>query len=205
MTSVIVDGPHEGFKSNSAFDKFKKYVKTKDTETKNLLKFIKEDYELLLLSKTDETIQFIISKKKVEVHPTLKKIDALKAKIKLMKENRTNSVMKNLSLNKDKVPQEIIDVYTLLKKQTHMPIPEPLEILTHPEEHKELVKMALQNPYMHKLPESHPYVQYFRLLAKHMNIDIPKVNIQELKSVPKNEEKLSIIEDDDTDSESKSN
>ena len=64
MTSVIVDGPHEGFKSKSAFDKFKKYVKTKDTDIKNLLHFIKDEYELLLVSKTEETIQFIISKKK---------------------------------------------------------------------------------------------------------------------------------------------
>jgi hypothetical protein len=140
----------------------------------------------------------------------------LKAKINLMRQDRTNSVYHKAKAN-DSVPAEILHEYMKLKQMSKMPIPEPNEIFAHPEEYKPIISMVLQNSMMKQLSSNHPYVRYFRLIADKLGVEmvlpIPTQNfltedkMKEMKDLVKNQEQVVEIKGnemskgDETDSE----
>ena len=96
----------------------------------------------------------------------------LKTKLKLMRQDRTNSVYHQAKSN-NSVPDDVLSEYMKLKKISKMPIPEPNEIFAHPEEYKPVISMLLQNNMMKQLNSSHPYVRYFKLIAEKIGLDMP--------------------------------
>jgi len=118
----------------------------------------------------------MIGKENSEVKPELsekeQKRKMLKAKINMMRQDRTNSVYHRARANEN-VSSEILSEYMKLKQISKMPIPEPNEILANPEEYKPVIAMVLQNSMMKQLSSSHPYVRYFRLIAEKLGVDMP--------------------------------
>jgi hypothetical protein len=99
----------------------------------------------------------------------------LKAKINLMRQDRTNSVCHKAKAN-SAVPDDVLTEYIKLKKISQiskMPIPEPNEIFAHPEEYKPVISMLLQNNMMKQLKSTHPYVRYFKLIAEKLGVTEP--------------------------------
>jgi hypothetical protein len=166
---VYITGEKDGFKSKSAIQKFKDFVKT-SSDLELTKKYIKDDYTLSLVERTDYYIKYNIkqNEKKTDKERTT---NLLKAKLKILADKRTNINVRNLSLNKDTVPSEIAQAYKELMKISHIPVPEPLEILKKPEMHKPLILDVLRNNLVSKLSNNHPYCNYFKLLAKHMKIE----------------------------------
>ena len=103
-----------------------------------------------------------------------------------MRDERTNMSSKR-SFNDDNVTDDIREEYLKAKKMCKIPIPEPSEILSKPDEYKPLVSMVLSNRMMRELGPNHPYVKYFKLIAAKLNVDentiqsydLPKTNTDE--------------------------
>lgn len=171
IVSVYIEG-EDGFNSKSARDKFKAHVKvSQDLELAK--KFIKPEYKIELVEKKDNYLKYSVNKIKntnTNTDSNLAKKNLLKSKLKILSDSRTNINVRNLSLNKDIVPEEISNAYRKLMKISKVPVPEPKEILSNVEMHKPLVMNVLQNNLVSKLSINHPYCTYFTLLAKHMKI-----------------------------------
>ena len=165
MVNVYIEGSKDGFKSKAAVDKFKTSVKNNVDFNINELKerFIEASFNLELLEKTETDIKFKLSKNVDNSQE--KQRELLRAKLNIMKKNRTNSDIHKARNNKT-VPDDILDEYMKLKKISTMPIPEPSDILSKPEEYKPIIQMVLGNSMMKQYPSNHPYVRYFKLLAE---------------------------------------
>jgi hypothetical protein len=178
VLNVIIEGDKFGFNSKNAVDKFKQAVKS--SENFDLVeltkKYVKSGFVLEQVEKTDHSYKFMIGKENSEVKPELsekeQKRKMLKAKINMMRQDRTNSVYHRARANEN-VSSEILSEYMKLKQISKMPIPEPNEILANPEEYKPVIAMVLQNSMMKQLSSSHPYVRYFRLIAEKLGVDMP--------------------------------
>jgi len=212
--NVIVEGDKIGFNSKNAVNKFKQEVKTTNNFDLSELskKFVKTGFLLEQVEKTDNNYRFKISKEdsKADNEPQIidkkEKQKILKAKINLMRQDRTNSVYHKAKAN-DNVPPEILNEYMKLKKISKMSIPEPNEILDHPEEYKHIISLVLQNSMMKQLGSNHPYVRYFKLIAEKLGVEmilpIPTQNflsddkIKNLVNIKGNEMNM----DNETDSE----
>lgn len=191
MLSVFIEGDKEGLNSKSALDKFKSYVKNNSMFTVEDLnsKFIKSEYMVELVTRTDTEIKFNIKKKVDEVVVNNKEL--FRAKIKMLRDERTN-VGARRALADDKVPDEITKEYLKAKKMSKVPIPAPSEIFAKPEEYKSLVSMVLNNKMMMELGSNHPYVRYFRLIAEKLNVTETTYmnNNQQQPSLPQSLENL---------------
>ena len=199
--SVCIEGDKSGFNSKTAIERFKSSVKSNlnfnlEEFTK---KYVKPEYHLELVDKTSSQIKFIIDRVE-SINTTTNtlttnnnsnnstnnlpkvtestnnsdevknKHSELKAKLKMMRNNRTNSDYHKAKSNKN-VTDEILNEYIKLKKISKVPIPEPAEILDHPEEYTPVISSVLQNSMMKQLGSAHPYVRYFKLLAEKLGID----------------------------------
>jgi hypothetical protein len=174
--NIYIDGDKAGFKSKIAVDKFKATVRGMETVDVNVLKekYIAEGYDLELVetkSLNDDVVEvrFKVGKPEQMVSKTSSK-DVYRTRLNMMRKNRTNSEVHNAK-NKN-VPDDILEAYTKLKKSAgSLPIPEPTEILAKPDEYRTMISMVLENEMMNKLPKSHPYVQYFTLLAQKLGVE----------------------------------
>jgi len=222
--NIFIDGDKSGFNSKAAVDKFKALVKSDNNITIDSLKekYIKQDYTLELVEKTEAYIKFKLSKNvlqetaptEVPMDPLQDKKQLLRAKLKNMRDGRTNADMHKAKTNKD-IPEDILAEYIKLKKVVNMPIPEPGEILAKPEQYKPMISMVLGNDMMKQVGSNHPYTKYFRLLADKLGVSevlpIPTQDYGELlkshdTQKPDENKVVNIkgndIKNDDTDSES---
>jgi hypothetical protein len=211
--NVHISGDKSGFNSKAAVDKFKVAVKAvlEKNEEINVdelsTRFINTNFALTI-DRKEANIYATVSKKQEQT--TKDNHDLLKAKINLMRKSRTNSdYYKAKSGN---VPDDIMEEYTKLKKMSKMPIPEPSEILEHPEEYKPMLAMVLGNTMMKQLGSTHPYVRYFKLLAEKLGVTEPlPVPTQDYSEMLKPSEKQQVKGNDikdanyETDSDTEEN
>lgn len=212
MLNVYLEGDRNGFNSKIAIEKFKASVKKNpDISVEELNnKYVKNDYELVLLQKTDNEYKYKINQK-IVVNKTQ---ELLKSKINLKRQTRTNIGLQKAKNNN--VPEEIIKEYMKLKKVSSIPVPEPSEILENPEQYKSVLSLILGNDIMKKYGSNHPYVKYFKLLAKEIGVDeplpfptqnfLPSEIPQNMKQLFKMSGEISYVKgnkinDDDTDTE----
>jgi hypothetical protein len=212
--SVHINGDKSGFNSKAAVDKFKVAVKTilEKNDEFNIeelnTRFINSNFTLTLEKKDATTVHATVVKKQQQTNNDNR--DLLKAKINLMRKNRTNSdYYKAKSGN---VPEDIMEEYTKLKKISKMPVPEPSEILENPEQYKPMLAMVLGNTMMKQLSQSHPYVRYFKLLAEKLGVTEPlPVPTQDYSEMLKPSEKQQVKGNDiknvnyETDSDTEEN
>lgn len=221
--AVFVEGDKNGFNSKSAFDKFKYSVKSSDDFNLSELskKYVKNEYYIELLSKSDSEYKFTIQKnemKNVEKVDPQKNRELLRAKLHNMNKMRTNGYYTKARANSN-VPADILAEYKKISGLSKMPIPEPSEILANPEQYKPILSMVMGNSMMKNLPKSHPYVRYFKLLAEKIGVEqvlpIPTQNFLDNNiSLPNNLDQMinmsgditnvkgnEMSKDEDTDSE----
>ena len=169
---VTINGDKNGFNSKSAVDKFKTFVKTtKAIDLEELKKkFIKSDYVLEIEKQTDTSVDFKITNN--HELALRRSRELLKAKLNMMSNNRTNVSYYKAKASK-KVPDEILKEYAKLIKISKIPVPEPSEVLSKPEEYKPLISSIISGPMMAQLNSSHSHSKYFKLLAKELGIDTP--------------------------------
>jgi len=197
---VNLEGIKEHFVSKSAIDKFKTFVKTNinDLNMEEInKKYMKPEYKLEILSKTDEEIKFKTINL-VELQ-SIENKKMLKAKLKLLTgKSNVYSPKANVS-----VPPDILKEYLKLKNMSKMPIPEPGEICANKEEYKPIIQMVLGNDMMKTLGNKHPYKRYFTLLAEHLGLEVHHTNQNEEIPITINDNiKTSDLHDAETDTDS---
>jgi hypothetical protein len=201
--NVCIEGNKEGFNSKIAIDKFKMSVKKMDKENSKLnleelqKKYIKPDFKLILINHDTNDKNIIINIEKIiENKVDTKKL--LKEKIRSMEKNRTNLDYHKAKQNEN-VSDEILKLYNDLKKITKMPVPDPCEMLSHPEQYKPLLKMVLNNQMINKMGATHPYIKYFKLISDKLNFQTENTEQEQVNPtiIPN---KIS-TSDDDTDEE----
>jgi hypothetical protein len=211
LKTVQIDGDKNGFNSKSAVDKFKQAVKSNNNFDLVELskKFVKPGYQLVQVSTSNEGYKFDIksdgsqtvnsqvkNEEKVDQKSeSEKRRELLRAKIHNMSQMRNNSYYHKAKTSSN-VPEDILTEYKKLMKVSKMPIPEPSEILENPEQYRPIVSMVLGNSMMKSLPQSHPYIKYFKLLAKQIGAEevlpVPTKNFlnSENVQIPNNLEKM---------------
>lgn len=188
--NVIIQGEKSGFNSITALHRFKQMVKsTNSLNETDYNKFLKPNFKLEMVNKTENDVTFKVSqnlekntslsnetKEKTELE---RKKELLRAKIDMMRKMRTNNTTGFGSKSNVNVPSDIMAEYQKLVKMVgnKMPIPEPGDILSKPQEFRPLVSMVLGNKMMQSLGTNHPYVRYFRLLANKLGIETPLLPI----------------------------
>lgn len=215
--SVYIDGDKSCFVSKIAVDKFKHTIRSCGTENPIDLdvlssKYIKPEFKLELVNKNYNEYKFKIIKKEIpeKISEKTSSRELLRAKLNLMSKTRTNSNY-HKAKSSDLVNDEILSEYNKLLKVSKMPIPEPSEILSKPDEYKPIISMVLQNQMIKQLGSTHPYVKYFKLLAKELGISNPTNNNfieeQELPKIMDSSKLFNIVgnsmssQNDDTDDE----
>ena len=178
--NVCIEGDKNGFNSKIAIEKFKKSVKNMDEKDNNInldelkKKYIKSNYKLDI-NKCDTNIIIQISEiQQINKDEARKN---LKEKIKAMKKHRTNLDLHKAKTN-DNVSDEILKEYIRLKKISKIPVPEPSEILSNPEQYKPILSMVLNNKLVNQIGNNHPYIRYFKLIAEKLNIQPSNLDIQ---------------------------
>jgi hypothetical protein len=212
LKTVQIDGDKNGFNSKSAVDKFKQAVKSSNNFdlVKLSKKFIKTGYLLIEVSNTGFDYKFMITQTEKPVDSVDKptelaatsdqkvenqqRRELLRAKINNMIQMRNNGYYHKAKASSN-VPDEILSEYKKLFKVSKIPIPEPSEILANPEQYRPIVSMVLGNSMMKSLPQSHPYIKYFKLLAKQIGAEeklpIPTQNfLNNTPSIPNNLEQM---------------
>jgi hypothetical protein len=187
VSSVIIHGPKEAFNSKAAIGKFKKAVKNGNTDLNNLREqYISNNYVLSLNGQESETISFNINQKVKEEKLNENQLK-LRQKITQMKGHRTNYQLHKAMAHRTEVPEEIMTEYQKLSRVSKIPVPEPYEIISNPEQYKPVISMVLNNKFMPGLSSSHPYVRYFKLLAKHIGVNetnpLPMANLEQLQKM----------------------
>lgn len=197
---VNLEGIKEHFISKSGIDKFKTFVKNNinDLNMEEInKKYIKPEYKLEILSKTDNEIKFktvnLVELQNIE-HKKM-----LKAKLKLLT-GKSNVYSPKPDVS---VPPDILKEYVKLKNISRMPIPEPGEICANKEQYKPIIQMVLGNDMMKTLGNKHPYKRYFTLLAEHLGLEVHHTNQNEEVPITINDNiKTSDLHDAETDTDS---
>jgi hypothetical protein len=169
--SVTINGDKDSFNSKTAINNFKKAVKSNTNFDLEELtkKFIKPGYKIVLISTNYINYTFNIEIDN-STNQMNKRRELIKAKINNMKKNRTNSNYYKAK-NNSNVSDEILCEYKKLLKVSKIPVPEPSEILDNPDQYKTIISMVLGNNMMKNMPQSHPYIKYFKLLAKEIGVE----------------------------------
>jgi hypothetical protein len=175
--NIFIEGDDDGFNSQNAKFKFKQTVKQQlqnnnaffsSDYSKLFNKYIKDDYELKFKSFKDGNVTVSLNKKVVPKNNFTRR-ELLKSKIKMMSDKRTNANYYKAK-NSDVVPDDVLDMYKKASKLSNVPIPEPDEILKHPEQYKILVESMLSNPEFVK--NNTPYFKYFKLLGDKLGVKV---------------------------------
>lgn len=214
LIQVYIDETYKTFfLSKSGVDSFKKFIKLNKEYDLVFLssKYLKSHHVFEITEQTEKLIKFKIIKVK-EPENIKENVEKIKQKIKQIRAQRLNIV------NKDNVPSEIFNEYTKLKKLGgNLPIPSPSEVLKNPDQYRVMISMALKNELVKKIPSNHPYIKYFKLLAKEIGFvdvtnELTELNnsgilqkIEQTKQLPQylneSETKNQDLNDDDTEEE----
>ena len=171
---VHIKGNKDYFNSKMAISKFKQAVKLNGQFDLSKLskKYVKEGHQLVLVNSSESVYKFDIkiNSPQPDNLEDKKRHDLLKSKINNMKQTRTNSNYHKAKYSSN-VPDEILSEYKKLIKISKMPIPEPSEILDNPDQYKPIISMVLGNSMMKSMPKNHPYIKYFKLIAKEIGAE----------------------------------
>ena len=181
--SIIIEGDKSQFSTKAAIDRLKRDLREDNKKKLSINDYFKEGWTYNIVSNTDTEMKIQLVNQVKEpsiVVENDEKRKILKEKLKMMRTNKIplSQMKQNL---KNKVPSDVLDVYLQLKK-THIKIqiPPPDVVLSKPDEYKNVVYTMIQSFGMFK-GKNNLIVNYYRLLAKHLDISptfVPQQSIQ---------------------------
>ena len=174
--SIIIEGDKTLFTSKAAVDRLKRDLREDNKEKLAINNYLNEGWTFKIISNTDTQIKIeLIKQEKENVinEPTVSEQDErrkiLKERLKMARINKLSPVQIKQNL-KNKVPADVLDAYLKLKKvQLKVPVPPPDLVLSKPEEFKQIVHTMVQSFGMFN-GTNNPVVNYYRLLAKHLDL-----------------------------------
>ena len=187
--SIIIEGDKTLFSSKAAIDRLKRDLREDNKEKLAINNYLNEGWTYKIISNTDTQIKIEIVKEekeekeetKDEKHEKEEKRKILKEKLKMARINKLSPVQIKQNL-KNKVPADLLESYLKLKKvQLKVPVPSPDMVLSNPDEFTKIIQTMIQSFGMFN-GTNNPIVNYYRLLAKHLDLPTtftpPKPNEQ---------------------------
>jgi len=174
--SIYIEGDKSFFVSKAAIDRLKRDLKNNDTVKLEKNDYFKDDWTYQIVSQTDLEIKIeIVNKKDIESDnkPRVLNCDErrqiLKDKLKKMRNaNLSQANFKNKY--KNIVPKDLLDEYLSLKKhKLPTDLLDPAEVLSNPDEYKNMVHTMVQSFGMFK-GNNNPVINYYKSLANHLNL-----------------------------------
>ena len=178
--SIIIEGDKTLFSSKAAIDRLKRDLREDNKEKLAINNYLNEGWTYKIISNTDTQIKIeIVKEEKEETNEEKRKI--LKEKLKMARINKLSPVQIKQNL-KNKVPADLLEAYLKLKKvQLKVPVPSPDMVLSNPDEFTKIIQTMIQSFGMFN-GTNNPIVNYYRLLAKHLDLPTtftpPKPNVQ---------------------------
>ena len=178
--SIIIEGDKTLFSSKAAIDRLKRDLREDNKEKLAINNYLNEGWTYKIISNTDTQIKIeIVKEEKEETKEEKRKI--LKEKLKMARINKLSPVQIKQNL-KNKVPADLLEAYLKLKKvQLKVPVPSPDMVLSNPDEFTKIIQTMIQSFGMFN-GTNNPIVNYYRLLAKHLDLPTtftpPKPNVQ---------------------------
>lgn len=173
---VHIEGDKSFFVSKNAIDRFKKDIKNDDKEKLMMNDYFVDDwtYELVSQNETEIKVKIVNKNSGLRVLPCDENKKLLKAK---------------LSTKKVNVPKDLSEQYQALKKiKLPMQLHDPVKVLSNPEEFKNVIHTMVQSFGAFK-GNNNPVINYYRNLAKYLNVpQNPVINKKEKeisKELPK--------------------
>jgi len=194
--SIVIEGDKSIFVSKAAIDRLKKDLREESSEKLLVNAYFKEGWTYSIITNTDIEMKIkLVNKIQEPIKPHILECDEkrklLKEKIKMMRINKLSSSQMKYSL-RNKVPADILDIYLQIKKSNiQNQIPAPDVVLSKPDEFKNIIYTMIQSFSMYK-GKNNLIVNYYRLLAKHLNISTTVVPT--LINEPTNEPTNNFIE-----------
>ena len=178
--SIIIEGDKTLFSSKAAIDRLKRDLREDNKDKLAINNYLNEGWTYKIISNTDTQIKIeIVKEEKEETNEEKRKI--LKEKLKMARINKLSPVQIKQNL-KNKVPADLLESYLKLKKvQLKVPVPSPDMVLSNPDEFTKIIQTMIQSFGMFN-GTNNPIVNYYRLLAKHLDLPTtftpPKPNEQ---------------------------
>lgn len=181
--SVFIEGDKSYFSSKAAIDRFKKDLKNDNNEKLLTNDYFKEGWTYQLLEKTDTEIKVkILNKLDLPINntPAKPRVIEVSEKRQLLK-NRLNE-MKGLRTNQSSlksklkdVPDDVADAYLQLKKvKLPVSIHDPAKVFAKKDEYKNEIYTLIHSFGAYK-GVNNPVINYYKLLAKHLDIPLPQL------------------------------
>ena len=196
--SVFIEGDKTYFASKGAIERLKRDLKNDDKEKLGKNDYFKEDWTYQLLSNENNEIKIkIVHKNEVSVNgkalprvldcdEATERRNMLKKKLKEMTTKRGNVKTKF----KSTVPKELVDAYLELKKfKLPAEVPNPEQVLENKEQYKDMIHTMVQS-FGNFKGNNNPIINYYKLLAKHLNLPISPMSFVQQQELKKQMEML---------------
>ena len=164
--SVFIEGDKTKFVSKSAIERFKRDLRSNDSEKLKTNDYFVEGWTYILNS--SENNQMKVNVVETETHKD--RLNVLREKLK-QKITRKPSLSQIRTPLKNKVPDDILQAFINLKKTNNTtPIISPEQILAKPNEYFNMLQTTINN----YKGNTNPIINYYKSLMKHLK-NIPTI------------------------------
>ena len=162
VISIVINGDKTKFVSKGALERFKRDLRTNTTLEND--KYFTNGWGYTIVNSDSNNYNVNI----VEIKTHESKMNELRDKLKAKIAKKTPLSQEKLNL-KNKVPDDIYNAYINLKKLNNMnaPILSPDQVLEKPDEYKNILQTTIAN----FKGNNNPVINYYKLLAKKLNIN----------------------------------
>lgn len=185
--SVFIEGDKTYFASKGAIDRLKRDLKNDDKEKLEKNDYFKEDWTYELLSNENNEIKIkIVHKKEVvmdgKVQPRVLDCDEMTERRNMLKKKLKEMTMKRGNVKtkfKDTVPKELADAFLQLRKyKLPTEVPNPEQVLANKDKYKDMIHTMVQS-FGNFKGNNNPIINYYKLLAKHLDLPITPMSQQQ--------------------------
>jgi hypothetical protein len=185
--SVFIEGDKTYFASKGAIDRLKRDLKNDDKEKLEKNDYFKEDWTYQILSNENNEIKIkIVNKKEViidgQVQPRVLDCDEMTERRNMLKKKLKEMSMKRGNIKtklSNTVPKDLIDAYSQLKRfKLPAEVPNPEQVMANKDKYKDMIHTMVQS-FGNFRGNNNPVINYYKLLAKHLNLSITPMSQQQ--------------------------
>lgn len=185
--SVFIEGDKTYFASKGAIDRLKRDLKNDDKEKLEKNDYFKEDWTYQILSNENNEIKIkIVNKKEVtidgKVQPRALDCDEMTERRNMLKKKLKEMSMKRGNVKtklSNTVPKDLVDAYSQLKRfKLPAEVPNPEQVMANKDQYKDMIHTMVQS-FGNFKGNNNPIINYYKLLAKHLDLTISPMSQQQ--------------------------